>query len=206
VAQLTGSGVYYGAAITEALACAGQDVVVVGGANSAGQGAMYLSRFARSVTIIVRAGSLANSMSQYLVAQIAQTPNIGVRFHTQVAAVHGDTALESISLVDTQAGATVMLPAFAMVVFIGAAPHTDWLADVVERDPQGFIVVGPHLLRDGKLPHGWPLVRDPFWLESSVPGIFVAGDVRHRSIKRVASAVGEGAMAVQFIHQYLSGA
>jgi thioredoxin reductase (NADPH) len=205
VEELTGSGVYYGAAITEALACKGQDVVVVGGANSAGQGAMYLSRFARSVTMLVRGESLAHSMSQYLVAQIESTPNISLRIHTSVESVHGTTSLESVSLADTQSGATETIPAFAMFVFIGAAPHTNWLDGVVARDPQGFILSGPHLMRDGKPPGGWPLVRDPFWLEASVPGIFVAGDVRHRSIKRVASAVGEGAMAVQFIHQYLSG-
>ncbi|HEY3059736.1 MAG TPA: FAD-dependent oxidoreductase [Chloroflexota bacterium] len=203
--RLTGSGVYYGAAITEALACQGQDVVVVGGANSAGQGAMYLSRFARTVTMLVRGSSLAHSMSQYLVAQIDSTPNISRRFHTHVEEVVGQTSLESIGIVNTVTGESETLAVFAMFVFIGAAPHTDWLAGVVERDAQGYILSGPHLLREGKPPIGWPLVRDPFWLETSVPGIFVAGDVRHRSVKRVASAVGEGAMAVQFIHQYLAG-
>jgi thioredoxin reductase (NADPH) len=206
VEELTGSGVYYGAAITEAMACTGQDVFIVGGANSAGQAAMYLSRFARSVTLLVRGDSLAHSMSQYLIAQIESTPNIALRAHSRVESVHGNQTLESVTLADTRTGATETLPAFAMFVFIGAAPHTEWLDGVIMRDPQGFILSGPHLLgKDGKPPAGWPLVRDPFWLETSVPGVFVAGDVRYRSIKRVASAVGEGAMAVQFIHQYLSG-
>ena len=205
VERLTGSGVYYGAAITEALACQGKDVVVVGGANSAGQGAMYLSRFARSVTMLVRGPSLSQGMSQYLIAQIQNTPNIVVRTHAQVASVEGESTLEAVTIVDPTSRQSARLLAQAMFVFIGAAPHTEWLDDVVERDPQGFILSGPQLVHDGKRPRGWPLVRDPFWLETSVPGIFVAGDVRHRSVKRVASAVGEGSMAVQFIHQYLAG-
>jgi thioredoxin reductase (NADPH) len=202
VEKLTGSGVFYGAAITEALACSGKDVVVVGGANSAGQGAMYLSRFARSVTMLVRGKSLAQGMSQYLVAQIESTPNISVRTEAMVASVQGDSSLEAVSITGLSDDT---LPAFAMFVFIGAAPNTQWLANVVERDPQGFVLSGPHLMQDGKKPRGWALEREPFWLETSVPGIFVAGDVRYRSVKRVASAVGEGAMAVQFIHQYLAG-
>ncbi|HEX8966917.1 MAG TPA: FAD-dependent oxidoreductase [Chloroflexota bacterium] len=205
VEALTGSGVFYGAAITEAVAYQGKDVVVVGGANSAGQGAMYLSRFASHVTILVRGGSLASGMSRYLVAQIESTPNIEVRTHAQVAAVAGDSGLERVTVADPTTGETTTVAASAMFVFIGASPNTDWLGDLVERDPQGFILSGPHLLQDGRRPRNWPLTRDPYWLETSVPGIFVAGDVRHRSVKRVASAVGEGSMAVQFIHQYLSG-
>jgi len=201
--RLAGAGVYYGAAITEAMAADGEDVFVVGGGNSAGQGAMYLSRFARSVTILVRGDSLAKSMSQYLIAQIDETPNISVRAGSQVVEVQGDDRLER--LVVGGASGRETLPASAVFVFIGAAPRTEWLGGLVARDPRGFILAGAHLTRDGARPAGWSTARDPLWLETSAPGIFVAGDVRHRSVKRVASAVGEGAMAVQFVHQHLSG-
>jgi thioredoxin reductase (NADPH) len=204
VERLTGAGVYYGAAITEAMACKGKDVFIVGAGNSAGQAAMYLSRHASSVTLVVRGGSLARSMSHYLVAQIESHEKITVLTHSTVAEVYGDGRLEEITLADATTGDTRIVPAFALFIFIGARPHTDWVADVVERDPQGFIMTGRSLVRGGRRPKGWHLDRDPFFLETSVAGIFAAGDVRHRSVKRVASAVGEGAMAVQFVHQYLS--
>jgi thioredoxin reductase (NADPH) len=204
-ARLAGAGVYYGAAITEAMAADGEDVFVVGGGNSAGQGAMYLSRFARSVTILVRGESLAKSMSHYLVAQIDETPNISVRTGSQIAEVQGDDHLERIVVEERVSGQRETSPAHAIFVFIGAAPRTEWLGDIVQRDGRGFILSGTDLTREGRRPHGWSAARDPLWLETSVPGVFVAGDVRHRSVKRVASAVGEGAMAVQFVHQHLTG-
>jgi thioredoxin reductase (NADPH) len=201
---LTGAGVYYGAAITEALTCQGKDVFIVGGGNSAGQAAMYLSKYARSVTMLVRGDSLMVTMSRYLIDQIIATESIAVRMHTSVAEVIGDKCLEAITLADTVTGELKTLPAAGLFIFIGAMPRTDWAAKIVERDQYGFILTGPDLVQDGRLPRGWPLERQPFWLEASVPGIFVAGDVRHQSVKRVASAVGEGSMAVQFIHQYLA--
>jgi thioredoxin reductase (NADPH) len=204
VERLTGAGVYYGAAITEAMACRDKDVCIVGAGNSAGQAAMYLSRYASSVTLVVRGGSLARSMSQYLVSQIESHEKIAVLTHSTIAEVKGDTRLEEITIADATTGDTHTVPAFALFIFIGARPHTHWVADVVERDPQGFILTGRNLVRGGRRPKGWHLDREPFFLETSVPGIFAAGDVRHRSVKRVASAVGEGAMAVQFVHQYLS--
>lgn len=202
---LSGAGVYYGAAMTEAIACRGEDVFIVGGANSAGQAAMHLSRYARQVTMLVRGSSLAGTMSRYLIDQIAATPNIEVRVNASLIEAHGETHLESITIEDADARET--LPAKSLFIFIGAQPHTDWLAGKLERDEFGFILSGPDLIRDGrKLSHSWgrTTARDPFLLETSVPGIFVAGDVRRGSIKRVASSVGEGAIAVQFIHQYLS--
>lgn len=205
IEALTGAGVYYGAAITEALATRNQDVYVVGGGNSAGQAAMYLSGFARQVTILVRGYSLAESMSRYLIDQIGATPNISIRTRVGVAAAYGSPNLESITIASAETGAAETVPAAALFIFIGAAPRTEWLGDLVERDKPGFILTGPDLLREGKRPRGWSLRRDPFWLESSLPGLFAAGDVRARSVKRIASAVGEGAMAVQFAHQYLAG-
>jgi thioredoxin reductase (NADPH) len=202
VAELTGVGVYYGAAMTEALSCSAQDVVIVGGANSAGQAAVYFARYARQVTMLVRGGDLRAGMSSYLVDQIAAIENIHVRTGAQVAAVSGDGRLERVRVRDAD-GSEEDLSAAALFVFIGAAPRTDWLGTLVERDEHGFILTGSELLRDGKPGVGWPLERDPFALETSTPGLFAAGDVRTRSIKRVASAVGEGAMAVQLIHQYL---
>src|SRR5215207_86053 len=204
VGRLTGAGVYYGAAITEAMACRGKDVFIVGAGNSAGQAAMYLSRYANSVTIVLRGRSLAKSMSRYLVSQIESHEKIMLLTHSSIAEVKGDTRLEEIAISDAATGDTRTVPAFALFIFIGARPHTDWVADVVERDPQGFILTGRSLVRGGRRPKGWHLDRDPFFLETSVAGIFAAGDVRHRSVKRVASAVGEGSMAVQFVHQYLS--
>jgi thioredoxin reductase (NADPH) len=204
VEELAGAGIYYGAAITEAISTRGQDVFVVGGGNSAGQAAMYLSGFARSVTILVRGHGLAESMSQYLIDQIGETPNIAVRTQVGVTEAHGAKNLESLTLVGGESGESETVPAAALFIFIGALPRTDWLGDLVVRDKAGFIPTGPDLLHDGKRPAGWKLGRDPYWLESSVPGIFAAGDVRARSVKRIASAVGEGSMAVQFVHQYLA--
>jgi thioredoxin reductase (NADPH) len=201
--RLQGAGVYYGAAMTQAASCANEDVYVVGGANSAGQAAMFFSKYARRVVMLVRGSSLTASMSQYLIEQIRQTGNIHVEYNCQVTEAFGTEHLEAISVLCSTSGETQRVPAASLFIFIGAAPRTDWLAGVVERDDKGFILTGQDLLTDGKLPKGWPLERQPWLLEASVPGIFVAGDVRWRSIKRVASGVGEGANAVQFVHQYL---
>jgi thioredoxin reductase (NADPH) len=200
--ELTGRGVYYGSALTEASACAGCDVFIVGGANSAGQAAVYLARQAKSVTILVRGPSLEKSMSYYLIQQIAEIPNITVRTCTEVTEATGDGHLESLRLRDTATGATEDVPAQFLFVFIGAAPLTDWLDGVVTRDARGFVVTGPDLAGAGERPADWPLDRAPYHLETSVPGVFVAGDVRSESAKRVASAVGEGAMAVMLVHRY----
>ncbi|HKE99759.1 MAG TPA: FAD-dependent oxidoreductase [Actinomycetes bacterium] len=203
--RLTGLGVFYGSAATEAPACAGEDVYVVGGANSAGQAALFLARHARRVTLLVRADGLERSMSQYLVRQIHDTPGIQVRTRTQVVGAAGGEHLERLSLCDTRTGSVQEVPASWLFVFIGAAPGTDWLDGVVERDPKGFVLTGPDLLTAGRRPAGWPLDRDPWHLEGSVPGVFAAGDVRANSVKRVASAVGEGATAIQLVHRYLEG-
>jgi thioredoxin reductase (NADPH) len=202
--RLQGAGVYYGGGSTEALSCKGEIVYVVGGANSAGQAAMNFSKYAERVVILVRGASLASSMSQYLIDQIKETPNIQLWTHASVAEVHGDTHLEEVSVLCSDTRKTERVPASAMFIFIGALPRTKWLADVVERDERGFILTGPDLIRDGQRTKGWTLDRDPFLLETNVPGLFAVGDVRHGSVKRVASGVGEGSVAVQFIHQYLS--
>jgi thioredoxin reductase (NADPH) len=190
--------------MTEALACRGSDVYIVGGANSAGQAAVYLSRYARNVTLLVRGRSLSASMSKYLIDQIADVPNIHVRPCTQVTAVQGAMRLEEISVIDVNTGQTETLATPALFVFIGAQPNTDWLEGIVQRDPYGFILTGPDLMRDAPGAQRWAEEREPYLLETSTPGIFAAGDVRHGSVKRVASGVGEGAMAVSFIHQYLT--
>jgi len=200
---LTGMGIYYGAAMTEAPSMTGKDIFIVGAGNSAGQAAMHFSKYAKTVYMVVRGDSLGKSMSQYLVNQIEATPNIKVLNFTEVMAVHGEEHLEAVTLIQNKTHETEKYEAAGLFVFIGALPHTDWLEGVVERDEYGFILTGSDLVRDGKPPKGWKLERMPFLLEASVPGIFVAGDVRHRSVKRVASAVGEGSIAVQFIHQYL---
>jgi thioredoxin reductase (NADPH) len=201
--DLTGRGVYYGSALTEAAACAGQDVYVVGGANSAGQAALYLSRFAKSVTLLVRGPSLEKSMSYYLVKRIADIPNISVRICTEVVGASGEDHLERLTLRNTATGAAETVDAQLLFLFIGAAPLTDWLDGVVARDARGFVVTGPDLSPGGERPRGWALDRMPYYLETSVPGVFVAGDARAESAKRVASAVGEGAMAVMLVHRYL---
>jgi thioredoxin reductase (NADPH) len=200
---LTGRGVYYGSALTEATACLGQDIYIVGGANSAGQAAVYLSRHAKSVTILVRGSSLERSMSYYLIKQIADIPNIAVRTCTEVIAAEGEDHLERLSLRNTADGSTEMAEAQMLFLFIGAAPLTDWLDGVVTRDPRGFVIAGPDLSVGGERPPGWDLDRMPYHLETSVPGVFVAGDARAESAKRVASAVGEGALAVMLVHRYL---
>ena len=204
VDRLQGAGVYYGGGATEALACQGEVVYVIGGANSAGQAAMNFSKYAERVVIVVRGGSLSSSMSQYLIDQVKEKPNIQIWPHASVAEVHGDTHLEEISFLCSDTGKLERVPANAMFIFIGAMPQTEWLDGFVERDNLGFVLTGPDLMRDGQRPKGWALDRDPFLLETNVPGIFAVGDVRHGSVKRVASGVGEGSVAVQFIHQYLS--
>ena len=202
--RLQGAGIYYGGGATEALSCKGEIVYVVGGANSAGQAAMNFAKYAERVVILVRGDSLSSTMSQYLIDQIKETPNIQLWTHASVAEAHGETHLEEISVLCSDTGKVERVPAAAMFIFIGALPRTDWLASVVERDERGFILTGPDLIRDGQRPKEWTLERDPFLLETNIPGIFAVGDVRHGSVKRVAAGVGEGSVAVQFIHQYLS--
>jgi len=200
---LAGRGIFYGSAVTEASTCAGDDVYIVGGANSAGQAAVFLARHARRVTLLVRAGSLEKSMSYYLIRQISEIPNIEVRVSTDVVELHGDDHLEAITLCNSATRTVQTVRAGYMFVFIGAEPRTEWLDGVIERDRRGFVLTGPDLLVEGNRPRGWDLDRDPYFLEGSVPGVFAAGDVRANSVKRVASAVGEGAMAIQLIHGYL---
>jgi thioredoxin reductase (NADPH) len=202
--RLQGAGVYYGGGATEALSCKGEIIYVVGGANSAGQAAMNFAKYAERVVILVRGDSLSSTMSQYLIDQIKQTPNIQVWTHASVSEVHGDTHLEEVSVLCSDTNTVERVPAAAMFIFIGALPRTDWLSGIVERDDRGFLLTGPDLMHGGERPKGWTLDRDPFLLETNVPGIFAVGDVRHGSVKRVASGVGEGSVAVQFIHQYLS--
>jgi thioredoxin reductase (NADPH) len=199
VEALAGAGVYYGAAMTEAISCADEEVYIVGGANSAGQAAMYFSRYAQKVIMLVRADGLQHSMSSYLIDQIKDTPNIEVRVCTEVVEALGDGKLERLRLRHNPSGEVYETPARGLFIFIGAAPRTDWLPPEIARDEKGFILTGPDLP-----PKSWPLERDPFLLETSVPGVFVAGDVRAHSVKRVASAVGEGSIAIQFVHQYLA--
>jgi thioredoxin reductase (NADPH) len=200
--RLTGAGVYYGASLSEAQACANEIVFIVGGANSAGQAAMYFSRFASRVTILVRGDSLERSMSKYLIDQIAGTSNIKVETGSEIVEAMGDKRLECLKI-RTPRGEEVR-PATSVFLFIGAAPQTDWLPQSVMRDPNGFVLSGRDLRVEGKLPSIWKEDREPYLLETSMPGIFVAGDVRHGSVKRAASAVGEGSIAVQFMHQYLA--
>jgi thioredoxin reductase (NADPH) len=204
LAQLTEAGIYYGAAMSEALSCADSDVYIVGGANSAGQAAMYFARYASKVTMLVRGDSLAKSMSQYLIDQIQQTKNIVVLTCTSVVEAHGETNLQSITLANSDTGEKETVPASALFIFIGAMPRTDWLGTQVQRDEQGFILTGSDLAPAGKRPEGWTAERMPFLLETSIPGVFAAGDVRHGSVKRVASGVGEGSIAIQFVHRHLA--
>jgi len=201
--ELTGAGIYYGAAISEAAYYRGQHVLVVGGANSAGQAAMFFSRYASQVTMVVRSSALKRGMSQYLVDQIGGKANIRVWLNSEVVQVHGENRLESVMVLNKQSRETCQLQAAAMFVFIGAVPHTDLVSEVVECNRAGFVITGPDLIVNGQRPKNWLLRRDPFLLETSVPGIFAAGDVRQGSVHRVASAVGEGAIAVNLVHQYL---
>ena len=201
---LQGAGVFYGAAVAQAQGMNGQEVCVVGGGNSAGQAAWHLSKHARRVTLLVLGESLAAHMSQYLIEEIGATDNIQVRLNTQVVDGGGRGRLEHLVLKDRASGLTETFPAAALFVLIGARPHTRWLPEEVMRDGRGYIITGTDLLRDGSPPEGWPLERAPMLLETSVPGVFAAGDVRCGSVKRVASAVGEGAMAIQMVHEYLT--
>src|ERR1700690_673073 len=202
--RLQGAGVYYGGGATEALSCKGEMVYVIGGANSAGQAAMNFAKYAERVVIVVRGSSLSSSMSKYLIDQIEKTSNIQVWPNASVAEAHGESHLEEISFLCSDTNKIERVAATSMFIFIGALPRTDWLGNLVERDERGFILTGPDLIREGQHPKGWTLERDPFLLETNVPGLFAVGDVRHGSVKRVASGVGEGSVAVQFIHQYLS--
>jgi thioredoxin reductase (NADPH) len=202
--RLTGAGVYYGAAQTEAFACKDEEVYIVGGANSAGQAAMYFSKYARKVIMLVRGESLTKSMSQYLIDQIEATPNIEVRVYSSVVEVKGETNLEAIAIANSITGETEIVSAKYLFIFIGAQPLTEWLDGIVDRDDKGFILTGADLQAENRHPQGWKLDRDPFLLETNIPGIFAVGDVRHNSIKRVASGVGEGSICVQFVHRYLA--
>jgi thioredoxin reductase (NADPH) len=201
--ELTGRGVYYGANASDASQCQGEEVYVVGAANSAGQAALHLSRFAKRVVLVVRAATLMDTMSQYLVERITSAPNIAVRYRSEVVAGRGDGHLETLTLADRDSGVTQEVPSSWLFVFIGASPRTEWLGPDVVRDDRGFVVTGQDLL--GSTPgQRWPLPRSPFALETSVPGVFAAGDVRLDSMKRVASAVGEGAMSIYLVHRYLA--
>ena len=202
--KLTGSGVYYGASMAEALSCKGEDVFMVGGANSAGQAAIHFSKYAKTVTLVVRGDSLSKSMSYYLIHQLNKTDNIRVLLNSKVTEVLGENRIEFITITNTQTEHVQTFPSAALYIFIGAVPHTDALVGLIERDANGFILTGPDLIHDGhKHPRGWTLDRQPFLLETNIPGVFAAGDVRHGSMKRVAASVGEGSIAVQLIHQYL---
>ena len=204
IERLQGAGVYYGGGTTEAMACKGETVHIIGGANSAGQAAMHFSKFAVKVVMLVRGESLASTMSHYLIEQIEKTPNIEVQTRSSVVEVHGESRLTGLTILRSITGEKEKMPATSLYTFIGAQPRTEWLGGLIERDERGFILSGPDLLRGGKRPPSWTLDRDPGLLETNVPGIFVVGDVRHGSVKRVASGVGEGAVVVQFMHQYLA--
>ena len=202
--RLQGSGVYYGGTATEAISCRDEDVYIVGGANSAGQAAMFFSNYANRVVMLLRGQSLGARMSQYRLELIATSPTILVEYNSRVTEVHGAERLESVSIACDETGDMRQVPANSMFVFIGAEPRTTWLDGIIERNEQGFILTGPDLLRSGKRPKGWTLERNPSLLETNIPGIFAVGDVRYGSVKRVASGVGEGSVAIQFVHQYLS--
>jgi thioredoxin reductase (NADPH) len=203
---LLGNGVFYGAAGAEARAAQGQDVFVVGAGNSAGQAVLHLAKYAATVTMLVRRDTLTATMSEYLLTEIEQTPNVRVRLLTEIVDGGGAGRLETLTLRAKNSTATEVVPASALFVMIGAEPHTEWLRDSVVRDDRGFIRTGHYLAGPAGLPAGWPLQRPPTLLETSIPGVFAAGDVRHGSVKRVASAVGEGATAIQLVHEYLSQA
>jgi thioredoxin reductase (NADPH) len=203
LSDLTGRGVFYGSASTEAPSCTGEEIYIVGGANSAGQAAVHFARYAERVHVLIRGGDLRRSMSQYLIAQIEGIANIEVHPHTEVVGGEGTEHLERLTLCDPRSHETRTIDTSWLFIFIGAEPHTDWLEGVVARDRRGFVLTGPDLLVEGRRPAGWSLPRDPYHLECSAPGVFAAGDVRADSVKRVASAVGEGAMAVSLAHRYL---
>jgi thioredoxin reductase (NADPH) len=202
--SLTGAGVYYGAAITEAASCQDEDVFVVGGANSAGQAAVHFSEFARSVTMLVRADSLSKSMSHYLVERIKEIPNIAVVPNAEVSRVEGDGSLAKIYIQRHDLGTIEERNARALFVFIGAEPHTQWLDGTLVRDQRGFLLTGQNLLKNGKRPPGWTLQRDPYLLETNMPGVFAVGDVRDGAVRRVANSVGEGSIVLYFIRQHLA--
>ena len=204
VARLHGAGVYYGAGPAEAISCRDEEVYIVGGANSAGQAAMNFSRYAGRVVMLVRGPGLGASMSRYLIDEIAHTPKIEVQTGARIVEVHGEERLEAISIRCDATGSIDRVRASALFIFIGAEPSTEWLNGFVERDERGFLLTGQDLLKNGERPKGWQLDREPSLLETSVPGVFAVGDVRHGSVKRVASGVGEGSIAIQFVHQYLA--
>jgi thioredoxin reductase (NADPH) len=204
-ARLLGAGLFYGAGASEAPMCGGETVYVVGGGNSAGQAAMHLSQYAAKVVMLVRDSGLAETLSHYLIEKIEASPNIEVVTHCEVAGLDGDTVLREITVRDRRSGTTQVLPAARLFVCIGGEPHTEWARDTpILRDSAGYLVTGADLYTNGQEAGAWPLKRPPFFLETSVPGSFAAGDVRHNSVKRVASAVGEGAMAVTFVHRFLA--
>lgn len=198
-----GASVYYGAAVTEAESCRGKQAIVVGGANSAGQGAVFLSRYASQVTMLIRGKTMEQSMSQYLVDQVRGIENIKVILNTELANVHGSGRLEAITIRNSETEEIEKIAADAVFLYVGAVPHSEFVAGVVERSEEGFIVTGPDLIRDGRRPKNWKLQRDPYLMETSVPGVFAAGDVRYNAVRRVASSVGQGSVVIFFVKKYL---
>lgn len=198
-----GTSIFYGAAVTEAERCRGGHAIVVGGANSAGQGAAFLSRFAKKVTMLIRADSMDVSMSKYLVEQIQSIKNIDVRLQSEISDLHGSEILEAITIRDIETGETEKVPASGVFLYIGAVPNSEFVANVVERSTEGFVLTGPELMRDGRRPKNWRLKRDPYLMETSVPGIFAVGDIRYNAVRRVASSVGQGSVVVFFVQRYL---
>ena len=204
--ELLGSGIYYGAGSSEASLCRDNHVFVVGGGNSAGQAVMHFSRYASRVTMVIRNASLKSTLSSYLVDRIKGSPNVEVMPFTEVMELRGGECLEAIRLRNNQTGQEQTCPTHWLFICIGGTPQTDWAAKLgIARDEQGYLITGPDLLTGGKTPESWPLDRYPYYLETSMPGLFAAGDVRHGSVKRCASAVGEGAMSIAFVHRYLNG-
>lgn len=203
IESFTGTSVYYGAAVTEAESCRGRHAIVVGGANSAGQGAVFLSRFAKQVTMLIRGKTMEQAMSKYLVEQIKGIDNVNVRLLSELSAVHGSSHLEAVTFRNNETEETEKIPADAVFLYVGASPHSEFVADVVERSDDGFILTGPELFRDGHRPKNWRLQRDPYLMETSVPGIFAVGDVRYNAVRRVASSVGQGSVVIFFVKKYL---
>jgi thioredoxin reductase (NADPH) len=201
--SFVGTSIYYGAAVTEAESCRDGHAIVVGGANSAGQGAAFLARYARQVTMLIRGRTMEQSMSHYLVDQIRGIKNINVRLQSELSAVHGSSRLEAITILNNETEDAEQVPANAVFLYVGAAPHSEFVADIVERSDDGFILTGPDLIRDGRRPKNWKLKRDPYLMETSVPGIFAVGDVRYNAVRRVASSVGQGSVVVFFVQRYL---